>query len=41
MGVRIKVGKNKDNRKCTRCGGSKVDPLYGGACQKCGGSGEG
>jgi hypothetical protein len=39
MGVRIKVGKKKD--KCTRCNGSKVDPLYGGACQKCGGSGEG
>lgn len=41
MGVRIKVGKNKDSRKCTRCDGSGKDPLYDMACQKCGGSGEG
>lgn len=25
---------------CTRCHGSTVDPLYGGACQKCGGDGK-
>lgn len=27
--------------KCTRCHGSGSDPLYGGACQKCGGDGQG